>query len=71
MALLGGKIYGNEKYHNYNKTIYWNPVVNLQPDKSFEFECALPEYKGVFNVVVEGMDSNGNSIYYINEFTNE
>ncbi len=63
LALLGGKIHGNEKYPNYNKTIYWNPAVSLKPGESYDFDCTLPEYEGDFNIVVEGVDSKGRSIY--------
>ncbi len=63
LALLGGKIHGNNKYPNYNKTIYWNPAITLKPGESYEFDCSLPEYKGDFNVVVEGVDSKRQSIY--------
>ncbi len=63
LALTGGKIHENEKYPNYNKTIYWNPAVTLKQGDSYEFECILPEYMGDFNVLVEGVDSKGRSIY--------
>ncbi len=63
LALLGGKIHENEKYPNYNKTIYWNPAVTLKPGESHVFDCTLPEYRGEFNVVVEGVDSKGQSVY--------
>ncbi len=63
LALLGGKIHENEKYPNYNKTIYWNPAVSLKSGESYDFDCFLPEYEGDFNVVVEGVDSDGRSLY--------
>ncbi len=71
LALLGGRIYGNAKYPNYNGTIYWNPIVELEPGGTYEFNCALPKYKGTFNVVIEGLDSHGRSIRHSAEFSNE
>ncbi len=71
LALLGKKMDAERKHPNYNKTIYWNPIVALNPDESFEFECMLPDYKGDFTIVVEGMNSKGESIYYTTEFTNK
>lgn len=71
LAFTGNKVYGDEKYPNYNSTIYWNPIVSLQPGKTFEFDCVLPQYKGDFKVVVEGVTGSGKSIYYTSEFTNK
>ncbi len=71
LAFTGNKVYGNEKYPNYNSTIYWNPVVTLPSGKTFEFDCVMPQYKGNFKVVVEGVTQSGKSIYYTTEFTNK
>ncbi len=71
LAFSGNQLYKNEKYPNYNSTIYWNPVVTLHSGKTFEFDCVLPQYKGEFKVVVEGITESGKSIYYTTEFTNK
>ncbi len=63
LALLGAKIHANERYPNYNRTIYWNPIITLEPGETYEFDCSLPEYEGDFKIVVEGIDSQGNSLY--------
>lgn len=68
LAFFGEKVYGKEKYPNFNNTIYWNPVVELNNGESFNFECVLPGYKGEFKVVVEGMGSGGKEIYCVKTF---
>lgn len=54
---------GNDNYPDYRRTVYWHPEVNLQPEKDFTFNCVLPDYKGKFVVVVEGLDADGAPIY--------
>ena len=63
LAFLGDGIHGNVGYPNYNSTLYWNPIVEIEAGGTFEFSCPLPKYKGEFLVVVEGVDSDGKSIY--------
>lgn len=63
LAFLGGKVYGNGKYPNFNNTIYWNPVVTVKGGSELDLECVLPDYKGKFKVVVEGVQGNGNGVY--------
>ena len=63
LAFFGGKVYGNGKYPNFNNTIYWNPAVTVGAGGESELECVLPDYKGKFIVVVEGVQSNGNGVY--------
>ncbi len=68
LAFTAGKVAEDAGYPNYNNTIYWNPLVNLQRGKSFGFDCVLPAYKGEFRIVVEGLDSNGKEIYCTKTF---
>ncbi len=63
LAFLGDGISGNSRYPNYNSTLYWNPIVEIGAGEAFELSCPLPKYKGEFLVVVEGVDSDGKSIY--------
>ena len=63
LAFMGDRIPGNGRYPNYNSTIYWNPVVDMDKDGVYEFNCPLPDYKGNFRIVVEGIDGAGNGIY--------
>ena len=63
LAFMGDRIPGNGRYPNYNSTIYWNPVIDMEKGEVFEFSCPLPDYKGEFRIVVEGIDAAGNGIY--------
>ena len=63
LAFMGDRIPDNGRYPNYNSTIYWNPVVDMDKDGVYEFNCPLPDYKGNFRIVVEGIDGAGNGIY--------
>ena len=71
LAFLGGKVYGNGKYPNFNNTVYWNPAVTVGAGGEFDLKCVLPDYKGKFKVVVEGVDSNGNGVYATGTFNVE
>ena len=68
LAFLGSRVEGNKEYPNYNNTIYWNPVVDIDPMGTFEFDCVLPSYKGEFRIVVEGLDATGAPIYHTSTF---
>lgn len=63
LAFMGDRIPGKGWYPNYNSTIYWNPIVDMGKDGVYEFNCPLPDYKGKFRIVVEGIDAEGNGIY--------
>lgn len=71
LAFLGSGIADNVAYPNYNPTLYWNPLVDLEPGGVFEFSCPLPKYKGKFKIAVEGLDSGGEPIYRETIVTNE
>lgn len=63
LAFLGNRLPDNSRYPNYNSTIYWNPIVEVEAGGEFRADCTLPNYKGTFRIVVEGIDSEGNSVY--------
>lgn len=69
LAFLGSGIRGSSNYPNFNGTIYWNPLVEVDADGTFEFECVKPQYKGKFKIVVEGVDARGKEIYTSTTFT--
>ena len=64
LAFFGNRIEEDKHYPNYNRTIYWNPIIDLKGGESYDFNCVLPAYGGEFRIVVEGMDTDGNPIYY-------
>ncbi|MBQ2132538.1 MAG: hypothetical protein II202_00465, partial [Bacteroidales bacterium] len=63
LAFLGNNLIGKSNYPNFNNTIYWNPIVNVNKGETFNFNCVKPQYKGKFKIVVEGVDSKGKQVY--------
>ncbi|MBR6540064.1 MAG: hypothetical protein IKT74_00860 [Bacteroidales bacterium] len=63
LAFLGDNLIGKSNYPNFNNTIYWNPIVNVNKGETFNFNCVKPQYKGKFKIVVEGVDSKGKQVY--------
>lgn len=61
-AFLGEKASAESDYPNFLSTIYWNPIVDLKKGETFEFNCILPQYKGNFKIVVEGVTETGKGI---------
>lgn len=45
---------------DYRTTIYWNPSVNTDKDGNASFEFFNSDAKGLYRVVVEGLDNAGN-----------
>ena len=68
LAILGGKKDSWEGHPNFMSTIYWNPIVEIPAGGEFEFNCTLPQYKGEFNIVVEGVDKAWNEVYGTGKF---
>lgn len=64
MALLGGQVAAGEEYPNFLSTIYWNPMVDIPAGEVFEFKCILPQYKGKFRIVVEGITDSMEEVYF-------
>ncbi len=62
-AFLGMKAASEKGYPNFLSTIYWNPIVEIPANGEFEFKCILPQYKGKFKVVIEGLTENGREVY--------
>ena len=62
LAILGGKKESWKGHPNFMSTIYWNPIVEIPAGGEFEFNCTLPQYKGDFKIVVEGIDAAWNEV---------
>lgn len=45
------------EYPDYRQTIYWNPIISIEPGQSIEIKCKTPAYGGRFEIVAEGLDS--------------
>ena len=50
------------------QTLYWHPQVDLVAGEERRIEVRTPSYPGVFRVVVEGIDSEGNPVYSASSF---
>lgn len=70
LAFYGGKVADEADYPNFLSTVYWNPVVNVPAGGEFDFKCVMPQYKGRFRVVVEGLAADGKEIYAVGQFDN-
>jgi hypothetical protein len=68
MAFLGVKTGHQDKYPNFNSTVYWNPTVEIPAGGEFEFNCVMPKYKGTFRVVIEGLQDTNKEVFAVEEF---
>lgn len=58
-------------YPDYRNTIYWHPSVVVPAGGSIEIPVVTPFYGATFDVVVEGVSSNGVPIYETSSFVVE
>ena len=59
MALTGESLFPGDGYPDYRQTIYWHPLMSLEAGAATVTECRLPDYKGRFVVVAEGITAAG------------
>lgn len=52
-----------ETMDDLRRTLWWHPAVTVEAGESFTLECLLPDYEGRFEMVVEGVDASGRTIY--------
>ena len=71
MAFTGESLRAKTGYPNYRQTIYWHPLVELAPGQTLEIPCKLPDYKGRFRVVAEGLTTGGKPLQAASSFTTE
>lgn len=64
LAFTGQGIKEGGDYPDYRQTIYWHPLLDLAGGERREIRCIAPLYDGDFDVVVEGVTSEGKVIYY-------
>jgi hypothetical protein len=53
---------------DFRQTLYWNPEVNLNGKKSQQFEFYTSDEKGVFEVLLQGITSQGDLVIVRNSF---
>lgn len=71
MAATGTPLLSEEGYPDYRQTIYWHPMLGVQAGGSLSVPCKLPDYKGRFRVVVEGLTADGKPLRAETSFTTE
>jgi len=71
MAATGESLRKEEGYPDYRQTIYWHPLLELAPGQTVEIPCKLPDYKGHFRVVAEGLTTGGKPLQATSSFTTE
>ena len=71
MASTGEALRDHPEYPDYRQTIYWHPCQELAPGRQLQVRCKLPDYKGRFRVVVEGLSADGKPLRAETSFTTE
>ena len=59
MAFTGESLFHGDGYPDYRQTIYWHPLMSLEAGAGTVAECRLPDYKGRFVIVAEGITAGG------------
>ena len=70
-AFTGASLREADGYPDYRQTIYWHPALELKPGETQVIPCKLPDYKGRFRVVVEGLSADGMALLAETSFTTE
>lgn len=71
MAFTGDSLREEAGYPDYRQTIYWHPMLELEPGQTLVIPCKLPDYKGRFRVSVEGLAASGAPLQAETSFTTE
>ena len=62
VAFTGAAIAESRDYPDYRQTIYWHPLLRLEPGESRVIEFPLPRYDGRFSAVAEGLTTAGEPV---------
>ena len=60
----------DDNYPDYRQTLYWHPLLEVGAGESVTIPCSLPDYRGSFVVVAEGLDAAGRPVHCRISFTN-
>ena len=58
----GTALHPGDTYPDYRQTIYWHPLLEIGAGETMTIPCNLPDYRGSFVVVAEGLDAAGNPV---------
>ncbi len=62
MAMTGAALRERPDIPDYRQTICWHPLLDVAPGAELAVPCNLPDYKGRFIVVVEGLSADGTPV---------
>ena len=62
MAMTGAALRERPDIPDYRQTICWHPLLDVAPGAELAVPCKLPDYKGRFIVVVEGLSADGTPV---------
>ena len=57
------------EYPDYRQTLYWHPLLTLAPGESITLECKTPAYSGRFELLAEGLTTQGEPVSVRGGFT--
>ena len=57
------------EYPDYRQTLYWHPLLTLAPGESITLECKTPAYSGRFELLAEGLTTQGEPVSARGGFT--
>lgn len=69
-ALTGTRLFAGDSFPDYRQTLYWHPLLEVGAGESVTIPCSLPDYRGSFVVVAEGLDAAGRPVHCRVSFTN-
>lgn len=55
-------------FPDYRATLYWHPVIEMEAGGDVIIDCRLPGYTGKFDIIVEGLASDGTPVQLQREF---
>ena len=58
-ASTGAQLSDGDTYPDYRQTIYWHPLLQVAAGQTVIIPIRLPDYKGAFTVVAEGLSVSG------------
>ena len=61
-ACTGRRLAAGDTYPDYRQTIYWHPLLEIGAGETVKIPCVLPDYRGSFVVVAEGLSATGEPV---------
>lgn len=66
---IGKEVRDGKKNPDMRSVIYWDPMVSIKKGDNLDLTLFTPNYEGKFIITIEGVDSEGKSIFYKKEFS--